>query len=94
MTDARGASPVPVTLYTREGCHLCEDAAAALATLARDLPIEVTPVNVDLDLALLERFNDPVPVIAVVDEVVTAAPIDLGAVRTAVSAALEGARTA
>ena len=80
-------TPVPVTLYTRVGCHLCEEAAAALTALARELPIEVTPVDIDLDLALLDRFNDVAPAIAVAGELVTHAPVDLNAVRTAAAAA-------
>lgn len=83
---------VPVTLYTRQGCHLCEEAAAGLAVIARELPIEVTPVDIDLDLALLERFNDIAPAIAVADELVTNAPVDLGAVRAAVRSAVQAAR--
>jgi len=81
---------VPVTLYTRQGCHLCEDAAVGLEAIGRELPIEVTPVDIDLDLALLERFNDIAPAIAVADELVTNAPVDLDAVRIAVRAALSG----
>ena len=84
---------VPVTLYTRAGCHLCEEAAASLEAIARDIPIEVTPVDVDLDMELLHRFNDLVPVVAVADEVVTTAPIDLDAIRRAITVAIEGART-
>jgi hypothetical protein len=80
---------VTVTLYTRAGCHLCEEAAGALAGLARELPIEVRPVDVDLDLELLRRFNDLVPVVAVADEVVASAPIDLDAVRAAVRSAAQ-----
>ena len=88
MTDrtSEGATPVSVTLYTRQGCHLCEEAATALAALVRTLPIEVTPVDIDLDLTLLERFNDTAPAIAVNGDVVTSAPIDLNAVRRAVRA--------
>lgn len=87
MTVPGGSPPVPVTLYTRAGCHLCAEAATALATLARALPIAVTTIDVDLDLRLLARFNDLVPVIAVADEIVTTAPIDLAAVRAAVRSA-------
>ena len=42
---------VPVTLYTRQGCHLCEEAAAGLDALALQLPIEVTAIDIDLDAA-------------------------------------------
>lgn len=100
MTGPTGASsgraegaPVPVTFYTREGCHLCEVAVVALDALAREFPIEVTAINIDLDLALLDRFNDIVPAIAVADELVTNAPIDLNAVRAAVRSAAETPRS-
>ena len=73
-----------VTLYTRAGCHLCEQAAAGLEALARELPIEVHPVDIDADPALLARFNDTAPAIAISDEVVTSAPVDLDAVRAAI----------
>lgn len=78
---------VSVTLYTRAGCHLCDVAALGLEGVARELGVEVEAVDIDLDLELLERFNDLVPVIAVAGEVVTSAPIDLDAVRAAVRAA-------
>lgn len=84
MTVPGGASPVRVTLYTREGCHLCEDAAAALADLARELPIEVHPIDIDADPVLKQRFNDVAPAIAVAGQVVTSAPVDIEAVRQAI----------
>lgn len=90
MTAPGAATLVPVTLYTRAGCHLCEEAATGLAALARDLPIEVTPVDIDLDLALLEQFNDIAPAIAVAGDLVTNAPVDLEAVRAAVRSAATG----
>ena len=78
---------VAVTLYTRVGCHLCEQAAASLQALGRTLDIEVLPVDIDLDMTLLKRFNDIVPAIEINGEVVTAAPVDLLAVRRAVQSA-------
>lgn len=91
MTVPGGASLVQITLYTRVGCHLCEQAATGLEAIARELPIEITAVDIDLDLALLERFNDVAPAIAVADELVTNAPVDLEAVRRAVRAAVQAA---
>ncbi len=72
-----------VVFYTRVVCHLCEEVASGLEAVARELGFKVEPVDVDLDLELLERFNDLVPVIAVAGEVVASAPIDLDAVRAA-----------
>ena len=48
-----------VTLYTRQNCPLCEKAKATLVAAG------VTPreIDIDLDLDLLRRFGDDVPVI-------------------------------
>lgn len=50
-------------LYTRAGCHLCEEARDILAQHARWLP-EITEVDIDHDPRLRERFNTCVPVIS------------------------------
>ena len=50
----------PLTLYTRRGCHLCEQAEERLRLL--DFPY--TPVDVDTDPALRARHGDDVPVLA------------------------------
>lgn len=47
-------------LYTRAGCHLCEDAAAILA----ELGVAYTPVDVDTDADLQARHGWDVPVLA------------------------------
>lgn len=51
-----------ITLYTRPGCHLCEQAACLLARVSRGRDISVTPVNIDTDPALAERYGIRVPV--------------------------------
>lgn len=47
------------TLYTRAGCHLCEEARALLTRYGLRLEL----VDIDADEALRERFNDCVPVV-------------------------------
>lgn len=54
-----------VTLYTRPGCHLCEQAHAILRTAARGLDVELCLVNVDDDPALVRRYGERVPVAAI-----------------------------
>jgi len=52
------------TLYSRSYCHLCEDmltALNALQTPAR--PFTVKVIDVDADPALVERFDELVPVL-------------------------------
>ena len=46
-------------LYTRQGCHLCEDAQALLEKYG----VAIEAVDVDSDPALRERYNTCVPVV-------------------------------
>jgi glutaredoxin len=50
-----------VTVYTRAGCHLCDDAIALL------LRSGLTPklVDIDADPALRQRYNECVPVVEI-----------------------------
>jgi len=63
--DARLAScgPREVTLYTRPGCHLCDEAKFAIAPLLREFDAACREVNIDADPVLKERYGWDVPVI-------------------------------
>ena len=52
-------SPPKIVLYTRRGCHLCEDAAALLTRYRLDF----TSVDVDQDRELQARYDECVPVV-------------------------------
>jgi glutaredoxin len=51
---------VTLTLYSRPGCHLCDDARAALRRIGH--PFE--DVDIDSDDALLRRYLERIPVVA------------------------------
>jgi len=57
------SGPREVTLYTRPGCHLCEEAKAVIAPLLRESGATLREVNVDENPALKERYAWDVPVI-------------------------------
>jgi glutaredoxin len=57
------ASPKDVTLYTREGCHLCDTAKQTIEPLLREVGARLREVDIDRDPALQQRYNDDVPVI-------------------------------
>lgn len=63
--DARLAAcgPRDVTLYSRPGCHLCEEAKAAMAPLLREFDTVLHEVNIDEDAVLKERYGWDIPVI-------------------------------
>lgn len=56
---------VEVTLYTREGCHLCDKAKAAIraAESLYRLKIDLREVDIDDDDDLYARFTNDVPVV-------------------------------
>lgn len=63
--DARLAAcgPRGVTLYSRPGCHLCEEAKAAIAPLLQEFGAVLREVNIDEDAVLRERYGWDIPVI-------------------------------
>ena len=50
-----------ITLYGREGCHLCDDARAVLDRVGE--PYDVVDIESDDDL--LKRYLERIPVVAV-----------------------------
>jgi glutaredoxin len=65
LEDARlaAAGPREVTLYTRPGCHLCEEARTAVAPLLREFGAVLRVVNIENDAVLEERYGWDIPVI-------------------------------
>jgi glutaredoxin len=53
-----------VTVYTRQGCHLCEDAIAVVRRVTAGRA-DVDLVDIDRDPDLFERYTVRVPVVAV-----------------------------
>ena len=56
-------NPIPVTLYTRRDCPLCEKAKAAIR--GSGVRVELTEVDVDGDPELRARYDTEVPVVVV-----------------------------
>ena len=50
-----------VILYTRRGCHLCDEAHAVLSQYG----LEVRSVDIDQDAELREKYNECVPVVVI-----------------------------
>ena len=51
-----------VTLYSKPGCHLCDDARAVIAQVCAELGEAFDEVSIDDDPALRERFGEEIPV--------------------------------
>lgn len=57
------AHPLEVTLYTRPGCHLCEDAKAVIQPLLQEFGAPLREVNIDEDEELAKIYGWDIPVI-------------------------------
>jgi glutaredoxin len=54
-----------VTLITRVGCHLCQDAEQTLRRLSAELGFGYREVDVDASPVLRDEFSDRVPVVLI-----------------------------
>jgi glutaredoxin len=52
-----------ITIYSRHGCHLCDDAFNILESMREELNFEINVVNIDEDPELVKLYSDQVPVI-------------------------------
>jgi glutaredoxin len=57
------AGPLDVSLYTRPGCHMCEEAKAQIAPLLAAAGARLREVNIDADPILRARYDSDVPVV-------------------------------
>ena len=54
-----------VTVYSRPGCHLCEEAMAALRALQPELGFALQELDITGDEALHRAYFERIPVVAV-----------------------------
>jgi len=52
-----------VTIYSRPGCHLCEEAKAQITTMLKEFGARLTEINIDEDPELRARYDYDIPVI-------------------------------
>jgi len=57
--------PVPLTLYTRAKCPLCDELKQELARARVRDRYELTEVDIDADPELTERYGRSIPVLAI-----------------------------
>ena len=57
-----------VTLYSRPGCHLCDEARDVLERLSAQTPFTIEEIDITRDDALHARYLERIPVIALEGE--------------------------
>ena len=71
------SAPIFLTLLTRPGCHLCDEAKLAIdlvvaqikAQNSSDVQIELQELNILEDSELLERYSEEIPVLQIHGEI-------------------------
>ena len=61
---------VPLTLYSRVGCSLCDQMIAELNTVTMSKTFDITVVDIDQDAILQQKFTADVPVLAHKKEII------------------------
>jgi glutaredoxin len=56
---------VIVTLYSRPGCHLCDEARESLQRVQTRAPFTLQEVDIESDDTLHSRYLERIPVVAV-----------------------------
>ncbi len=56
---------ISVTLYSRAGCELCEEAKADLKVLQEDIPHHLTVIDIDSEPFLHDTYALEIPVVKV-----------------------------
>ena len=54
-----------VTLYTRAGCCLCDDAKQVIAAARGRIDFDYAEIDIDADEKLVRLYNDEVPVVMI-----------------------------
>lgn len=82
------AAPYDVTIYSRPGCHLCEEAKKQIVPLLKPCGALLTEINIDADPELRARYDYDVPVILLGTRKVAKHKVDLAQFRRQLREAL------
>ena len=72
-----------LVLYTRVGCHLCDEAKGTLAPVLQEFAVALKEVDVDTDPTLAARYGEQVPVLMLDGRKLAKYRIDVAQVRRA-----------
>jgi glutaredoxin len=76
-------SVTEVVLYTRPGCHLCDEARDAILALRDDgLAIALREVDIERDERLHTELGERIPVVEVAGEIVSELVVDVRSLRS------------
>lgn len=56
-------SPKTLLLYSKPGCHLCQEMKAVVLKVAAEANAPIAEVDISADPALLARYGEEIPVL-------------------------------
>ncbi|MCC7417589.1 MAG: glutaredoxin family protein [Acidobacteria bacterium] len=56
---------IALTLYSRPGCHLCDEMKAVVARVARQAPLALEEIDISTDPALEALYGTEIPVLLI-----------------------------
>ena len=56
-------SPVQIDIYSRPGCHLCDDAKEVVERVRRRFPFSLRVIDIETDPELEKAFGEQIPVV-------------------------------
>jgi glutaredoxin len=80
---------IPVTIYSRPGCHLCDEMKAVVLHVASSIPLTIEEIDISTSSELEQRYGLEIPVLFVAGKKVAKYRVTEGDLRR-VLAAREG----
>jgi len=56
---------IALTIYSRPGCHLCDEMKAVVRVVAQSVPLSLEEIDISTDPALEARYGLEIPVLMV-----------------------------
>lgn len=56
---------IALTIYSRPGCHLCDEMKAVVLTVAQSIPLSLEEIDISIDADLERRYGLEIPVLMV-----------------------------
>jgi hypothetical protein len=61
----RQRAVIALTIYSRPGCHLCDEMKAIVQRVARTMPLSVEEIDISTDPGLEARYGLEIPVLMI-----------------------------
>ena len=56
---------IPLTIYSRPGCHLCDEMEAIIARVALTIPLTLERIDISTDPTLEAQYGLEIPVLLI-----------------------------